>query len=139
MLVLHILWILVSLSLNSLPLTSFAPALCIFVNRDLHRMRPMLGFILPPTSLHPLSILSRIICNSIFLNLETAPLRGHSFMTSTKEIGFLPPVHMCPHEPDPLPLWTSTCGRHEILIALLKRLVAYNDLPDLKLKFDYMV
>ena len=31
---------------------------------------------------------------------------------------------MRPHEPDPLPpLWTSTSGRHDIHIALLKRLV----------------
>src|SRR6218665_3396953 len=38
----------------------------------------------------------------------------------------------------PSPLWTSTHGRHEIHTALLKWLV-YNDLPDLKLKFDYMI
>jgi len=37
--------------------------------------------------------------------------------------------------PSPSPLWTSTCRRHEINDALLKRL--YNDLPNLKLKFDY--
>ena len=29
---------------------------------------------------------------------------------------------MRPHEPDPSPLWTSTCGWHEIHTALLKRL-----------------
>src|SRR6218665_564956 len=43
-----------------------------------------------------------------------------------KKIMFLtpPPVHIHPHEPDPHPpLWTSTCDRHEIHIALLKRLV----------------
>ena len=36
------------------------------------------------------------------------------------------PVHMRSHEPDPpTPLWTSTCGRHEIHIALLKQLVQW--------------
>jgi len=46
-------------------------------------------------------------------------------MTSTKNHVFdpPPPVHMRPHEPDPLPLWTSTRSRHEIHNALLKWLV----------------
>src|SRR6218665_1397769 len=37
----------------------------------------------------------------------------------------LSPVHMRPHEPDHSypPLWTSTYGRHEIHVAILKRLV----------------
>src|SRR6218665_989313 len=63
-------------------------------------------------------------------------VRGHPFMKSTKNPVFdpPPPVHMRPHGPDPPPLWTSTRGRHEIHTALLKRLV-----PDLKLKFDYMI
>jgi len=43
-------------------------------------------------------------------------------MMSTKKSGFLPPS-LCPHEPNPLPLWTSTCGQHELHIDLLKRLV----------------
>src|SRR6218665_2625339 len=34
----------------------------------------------------------------------------------------IPSPSLCPHEPDPS-LWTSTCGRHEIHIALLERLV----------------
>jgi len=35
-------------------------------------------------------------------------------------------------------MWTSTRGRHEIHTALLTQLVQWvNDLPDLKLKFDY--
>ena len=44
-------------------------------------------------------------------------LRGHPFMTFTK-IWFLTP-HL---SRTPFPLWTSTCGRHETHIALLKRL-----------------
>src|SRR6218665_3020507 len=47
---------------------------------------------------------------------------------------------MRPHGPDPLfPLWTFTCTRStRIHTALLKWLV-YNDLPDIKLKFNYMI
>jgi len=44
-------------------------------------------------------------------------------MTSTKNRIFDFPDGPRPHEPDPFPLWTSTSGRHEIDIALLKRLV----------------
>ena len=40
-----------------------------------------------------------------------------------------PSVHLSPHEPNPLPLWTSKCGPHEIHIALLKRLVHWPSGP----------
>src|SRR6218665_2993626 len=62
--------------------------------------------------------------------------KGPSIYDIHKKITFFtPPVHMRPHGPDPPPpLWTSTHGRHEIHTALLKWLV-----PDLKLKFDYMI
>ena len=62
----------------------------------------------------------------------TLTIRGHPFMTSTKISGFWPPplVHMRPHDQDPhTPLWTSTYGRHEIHIALLKRLVQWPSGP----------
>ena len=54
-------------------------------------------------------------------------LRGHPFMTSTKNRVLIPPPS-CPHASTwarhPLPLlWMSTCGRYEIHITLLKRLV----------------
>ena len=48
-----------------------------------------------------------------------------------KKITFLTPL--CPHGPDPLPLWTSTRGRHEIHTALLKWLV---QLPQSALEFS---
>src|SRR6218665_2027609 len=59
-------------------------------------------------------------------------LRGHPFMTSTK-IRFLtpPPVHM---GRTPSPLWTSTHGRYEIHIALLKRLVQLPPGPKAKIR-----
>jgi len=38
---------------------------------------------------------------------ESPNVRGHPFMTSTRK--FFPSVNMRPHEPDPSPLWTSTC------------------------------
>ena len=66
-------------------------------------------------------------------------LRGYPFMTFTKKSGFWPPppVHM---GRTPSPLWTSTHGRHEIHTALLKWLVlSWNDLLDLKLKFNCMI
>jgi len=46
-----------------------------------------------------------------------------------KKIRFLTPIHMRPHEPDPPPLWTSTCGPHEIHIAFLKWLVQWPSGP----------
>jgi len=60
-------------------------------------------------------------------------VRGHPFMMSTKILDFcfdLP----CPHEPDPPPLWTLTCGRHEIHIALLKRLVHWPSGPKAEIR-----
>ena len=56
-------------------------------------------------------------------------------MTSTKNKVFdlLPTVHMGPHEPDPpSPLWTSTCGRHEI--ALFERLVQWRSRPKAEIR-----
>ena len=48
----------------------------------------------------------------------------------------LPPVHMRPHEPDPLPspLWTPTRGRHEIHTALLKWLVQWPTGPKAEIR-----
>ena len=49
------------------------------------------------------------------------------------------PLSTCVHMGrTPFPLWTSTHCRHEIHTALLKRLEQW-PIPDLKLKFDYMV
>ena len=64
-------------------------------------------------------------------------IRGHPFMTSTKNLIFDPPpsVHMRPQEPDPSTLWTATCGRHEIHIALLKRLVQWPSGPKAEIRF----
>ena len=58
---------------------------------------------------------------------EACPVRGHPFMTSTKNPIFhsLPLSTCVLMNRTPLPLWTSTCGRHEIHIALLKRLVQW--------------
>jgi len=42
--------------------------------------------------------------------------KGSSIYDIHKKIRFLTPSSPCPHEPEP-PLWTSTCGRHEIHIA----------------------
>ena len=55
-------------------------------------------------------------------------IRGHPFMTSTKNCVLTPtpPFHTCVHMSRTLsPLWMSTCGRHEIHIALLKQLVQW--------------
>ena len=62
--------------------------------------------------------------------------RGHPFMTYTKNQIFdlSPNVHMGPHEPDPLPLWTSTYGRHEIHIALLQQLVQWPSRPKAEIR-----
>ena len=51
-----------------------------------------------------------------------------------KRIRFSLPAHKRPHEPDPLPLWTSTCGRHEIHIALLKWLVQWPSRPKAEIR-----
>src|SRR6218665_3440320 len=53
---------------------------------------------------------------------------GPSIYDVHKKFGFLTPSP-CPHEPDPLPLWTSSCGRHEIHIALLKRIAQWPSGP----------
>src|SRR6218665_1415279 len=52
-------------------------------------------------------------------------IRGHPFMTSTKNLVFDPlPLSTCVHMGrTPSPLWTSTRGRHEIHTTLLKWLV----------------
>src|SRR6218665_3671359 len=55
-------------------------------------------------------------------------LRGHPFMTSTKNQIFGPP------SPHASPLWTSTCGRHEIHITLLKRLVQRPSKPNAEIR-----
>ena len=49
--------------------------------------------------------------------------RGHPFMTSTKTQAF-----------DPLPLWTSTCGRHDLHTTLLKRLVQWPTGPKAEIR-----
>ena len=54
-------------------------------------------------------------------------LRGHQFMTSTKKSCFWPPSHLSTWARPPL--WTSTCGRHEIHIALFKWLVQWPSRP----------
>ena len=42
-------------------------------------------------------------------------IRGHTFMTSTRKSGFYPlTLCTCVHMRLALPLWTSTCSRHEI-------------------------
>jgi len=47
----------------------------------------------------------------------------------SQKIMFLTPSP-CPHRPTPFPpLWTSTCGQHEIHIAFLKRLVQWPSRP----------
>src|SRR6218665_677895 len=64
-------------------------------------------------------------------------IRGHPFMTSTKNQVFdpPPPVHMRPHGTDPLPLlWASTHGRHEIHTALLKWLVQCPTAPKAEIR-----
>ena len=74
---------------------------------------------------------------SIEARWRALSVRGHPFMTSTKNSGFwipLLPVHMRPHKSDPLPLWKSTWGRHEIHIALLKRLVQWSSGPKAKIR-----
>src|SRR6218665_580177 len=97
----------------------------------------------------------------MYTNLHTSRSRQqnslgviHNTYTKNQVFDPPPPVHM---GWTPSPLWTSTRGRHEIHTALLKWLVqlptrpkAENRLydsnlfklkyiPDLKLKFDYMI
>src|SRR6218665_2504037 len=58
--------------------------------------------------------------------LMMVEVRGHPFMTSTKNHVFDPPYPLstCLYMGQtPSPLWTSTHGRHEIHTALLKWLV----------------
>ena len=66
------------------------------------------------------------------LNLFTWVL-GAIHLWRPQKIRFLTPPFLCPHAftwAGPLPLlWTSTCGRHEIHIALLKRLVQWPSRP----------
>jgi len=51
---------------------------------------------------------------------------GHPFMTSRRKSGFDPlPLSTCVHMSRTPTLWTSTCVRHEMHIALLKRLVQW--------------
>jgi len=61
-------------------------------------------------------------------------MHGAIHLWCPQKIGFLTPspVHMHSHEPDPL--WTSTCGRHEIHIALLKRLVQWPSGPKAEIR-----
>ena len=54
-------------------------------------------------------------------NEPSHSIRGHPFMTSTKNQVFDPPSPLSTWGGPPL--WTSTHGRHEIHTALLKRLV----------------
>src|SRR6218665_4061913 len=61
----------------------------------------------------------------------------HPFMTSTKNRIFDPhlPLSTCFHlSQTPSPLWTSTCGRHEIHIVLLKRLVQRPSGPKVEIR-----
>jgi len=62
--------------------------------------------------------------------------RGHPFMTSTKKSGLWPlPLSTCVHVGrTPSPLWTSTRGRHEIHIALLKWLVQWPTGPKAEIR-----
>jgi len=57
---------------------------------------------------------------------------GPSIYEVHKKIELSP--YPCPHEPDLSPLWTSTCGRHEILIALLKQLVQWPSRPKAEIR-----
>jgi len=60
---------------------------------------------------------------------KSEDIRGHPFMTSTKNQVLIPLP--CPHASTwdslplgtPSPLWTSKRGRHEIHTTILKRLV----------------
>jgi len=68
-----------------------------------------------------------------FVTKKALHFRGHPFMTSKKnsDIDPLHPVHMSRTPP---PLWTSSFGRHEIHIALLKRLVQWTSGPKAEIR-----
>src|SRR6218665_3780625 len=74
----------------------------------------------------------------LFIIKNPVQLRGHPFMMSKKITFLTPSVHMHPHGPNPPP----PCGRPHAVDMKYTPLSwngLYNDLLDLKLKFDYMI
>src|SRR6218665_550639 len=73
--------------------------------------------------LYSLRRLSFVPLPGVYLHKRSgSALRGHPFMTSTKNRILDPPSHVHMSQ-TPSPLWTPKCGQHEIHNALLKRLV----------------
>ena len=102
-------------SIKVISQTTYPGRLCAF-----NLIIPTLG--ISDLAMHPNSLARMFLRESSHSN-ALAQLGGHPFMTSTGNpvLTSPAPVHTCPHETNPHPLlWTSTCGRHEIHITLLK-------------------